>query len=194
MRDGFRLKPDGTRLEIPLYTLGGQFIQFTKIAEMVARQWIDIGIYAEAIEVERSYSDELYANNMIPFYIWNNDGSDDLMRKASHVIPGMVENTGVILDPQDWWDPNWTRMQEMYRQMFVVDRDTRIALGKEIWRLSLENVYAIGTVGLSPASMGIRVTSLNMGNVASRMYNSPSTRQPSIARPAQFYFKNLDEN
>lgn len=188
--EGYRLRPDGERLEIPLYTLGGQFIQFTKIAEMIAQQWKDIGIYAEVIEVERSYSDELYAQRMMPFYIWNNDGSDDLMRKASHVVPMIVENTGKMMEPEEWWDPLWIEMQQMYTDMFTVDRDTRIELGQEIWRMHLENVYAIGTVGLSPASMGVRITSLDMGNVASRMYNSPATKQPSIARPVTFYFKN----
>ena len=103
----------------------------------------------------------------------------------------MVEGSAnVMREPEDWWDPNWIKMHEMFQQMYFVDRDTRIDLGREIWRIHLENVYAIGTVGLSPASMGVRINSNDMLNVPSRVYNSPATKNPAIGRPQTFYFIN----
>jgi hypothetical protein len=38
--------------------------------------------------------------------------------------------------------------------------------------------------------MGVRVVKNNMGNIPSRMYNSPDGKTPGISRPATFYYKN----
>ena len=45
-------------------------------------------------------------------------------------------------------------------------------------------------VGQGPAAMGVRVVKNNMGNIPSRMYNSPDGKTPGISRPATFYWKN----
>jgi hypothetical protein len=50
-------------------------------------------------------------------------------------------------------------------------------------------VFAIGTVGLSPAAMGIRIVTNRMGNVPDRQYNSPDGKTPGISRPVTFFFK-----
>jgi hypothetical protein len=53
-----------------------------------------------------------------------------------------------------------------------------------------EEVYIIGVVGQGPAAMGVRVVKNNMGNIPSRMYNSPDGKTPGISRPATFFWKN----
>ena len=53
--EGYRLRTDGKgRLRIEIMTLGGQFVQFTQIAEMIREQWKKIGIDLQVQEVERS--------------------------------------------------------------------------------------------------------------------------------------------
>jgi hypothetical protein len=53
----------------------------------------------------------------------------------------------------------------------------------------IEEQYSIGTVGLSPATMGVRVVSSKMGNIPSRQINAPHTRTPGSSHPATFFFK-----
>ncbi len=50
-------------------------------------------------------------------------------------------------------------------------------------------MHAIGTVGLSPAFMGVRVVKNTMGNVPARQYNSPDVRTPSVSKVMTVYFK-----
>ena len=57
-------------------------------------------------------------------------------------------------------------------------------------KIAAEEVYNIGVVGQGPASMGVRVVKDTMGNIPSRMYNSPDGKTPGISRPATFYWKN----
>src|SRR5690349_14799031 len=53
--EGYRLRSDGKgKLSIEITTLGGQFIQYTRIAEMIRDQWKKIGIDLRVNEMERS--------------------------------------------------------------------------------------------------------------------------------------------
>jgi len=59
-------------------TPGGQFVQFTQIAEMVREQWKKIGIDLVVQEVERSLALKRTAANEQQLGAWNNDGSEHL--------------------------------------------------------------------------------------------------------------------
>ena len=71
----------------------------------------------------------------------------------------------------------------MFREGYGVPDEERVALGKGIWKILIEEVAQIGLVGLSPASMGVRVVKNNMGNVPGRIYNSPASKNPASATP-----------
>ena len=52
-----------------------------------------------------------------------------------------------------------------------------------------ENVWIIGTVGVSPALLGIVIKKNNMANVPDQVVGSTPGQTPGNARPEQFYFK-----
>ena len=47
----------------------------------------------------------------------------------------------------------------------------------------------IGTVGLAPGIMGLRVCKSNMGNVPQRMFNGSSTLHPKQSEPETAFYK-----
>ena len=51
--------------------------------------------------------------------------------------------------------------------------EERIQLGKEIWKIVTDEVFTIGTVGLSPAAMGVRIVKNRHGERA-----RPAVQQP----------------
>jgi hypothetical protein len=53
----------------------------------------------------------------------------------------------------------------------------------------VEECWAIGTVGVSPAFMGVRVVKNTMWNIPDRQANSQNGRTPNTSHPATFYFK-----
>ena len=87
-------------------------------------------------------------------------------------------------------EPKMKELMEKWRKAFGVPEKERIQLGKDVWRIAAEEVYIIGVVGQGPAAMGVRVVKNNLGNIPSRMYNSPDGKTPGISRPATFYWKN----
>ncbi len=50
-------------------------------------------------------------------------------------------------------------------------------------------MYSIGTVGQSPAFMGVRLVKNNMGNMPDRQVNAQHVRTPYSSQPITFYFK-----
>ena len=200
--EGYRLRTDGKgRLRIEIMTLGGQFVQFTQISEMVREQWKKIGIELVVQEVERSLALKRTAANEQQLGAWNNDGSEHLFTFPLHVFPfevASVASSGPLY--AKWFQSAGTQgkeptgrlkeLMEKYKKAFGVPEKERIELGKEVWKIAADEVYIIGVIGMGPASMGVRVVKTNMGNVPSRQYNSPDGKTPTISRPVTFYWKN----
>src|SRR5947207_2142394 len=201
--EGFRLRTDGKgRLRLEIMTLGGQFLQFTQIAEMIREQWKKIGIDLVVQEVERSLALQRTAANEQQLGAWNNDGSEHLFTFPTHVFPfdtiAVVASSGPLY--AKWFQSAGTqgkeppaRMKELmakFKRAYGVPEKERIQLGKDVWKITAEEVYIIGVIGMGPASMGVRVVKTNMGNIPSRQYNSPDGKTPGISRPITFYWKN----
>ncbi len=201
--NGIRLRKDGNgSLTIVITTLGGQFVQYTQIMEAIAEQWADIGIKLDVREVERSLAGEIYRANQHQLAAWNNDGSEHMFTFPGHIFPFSAGSSGGT-EFGVWFQTNGEQGTEPpeylktimsnWRRAFSVPRDERILLCKEIWQLAVENVNNIGIVGPGPASMGVRIAKTDLGNIPSRMYNSPDGKTPGISRPVTFYWKS-DEN
>jgi peptide/nickel transport system substrate-binding protein len=199
--EGYRLRTDGKgRLRIEIMTLGGQFLQFTQIAEMIREQWKKIGIDLTVQEVERSLALKRTAANEQQLGAWNNDGSEHLFTFPLHVFPfeiAAVASSGPLY--ARWFQSAGTqgkeppaRMKELmekFRRAYGVPEKERIELGKEVWKIAADEVYIIGVIGMGPASMGVRVVKTGMGNIPSRQYNSPDGKTPTISRPVTFFWK-----
>jgi hypothetical protein len=55
--------------------------------------------------------------------------------------------------------------------------------------MMIDGQYSIGTVGQSPATMGVRISSRKMGNMASRQITAQHCRTPGTSQPSTYYFK-----
>jgi peptide/nickel transport system substrate-binding protein len=86
-------------------------------------------------------------------------------------------------------DPEMQKAFDLFRASFGAKEEDRIRNGKEIWKILVDNVYSIGTVGQSPAFMGVRIVKNNMGNIPDRQVNAQHVRTPYSSQPITFYFK-----
>jgi hypothetical protein len=81
------------------------------------------------------------------------------------------------------------KIYDLFRSASAQDTQTSIATAQEIWKMLIEECYSIGTVGLSPATMGVRVVKNTLGNIPQRQINAQHCRTPCSSQPATFYFK-----
>ena len=70
----------------------------------------------------------------------------------------------------------------------VSDRERQIELAHELFRIWTDNVWEIGTVGLTPMVQGVLVVNQNLRNVPETAGNDWPLRTPGNTRPEQYFF------
>jgi peptide/nickel transport system substrate-binding protein len=199
--EGFRMRSDGKgRLRLELATVGGQIIEFTKVGEMVKQQWRKIGIDVDVKELERSLARTRNESNENQLITWQSDGSEMLLLFPRQVIPVDPAECYMGISYARWYasngaqgikpdDPEMLRAFDLLRTAYASDEAGQIKNAKEVWKIIVEQTWSIGTVGQSPAAMGVRLVKNNMGNVPARQINAQHVRTPFVSQPATFYFK-----
>ncbi len=199
--EGYRLRTDGKgRVRIELMTVGGQFIPFTQLAEMIKQQWRKIGIDADVKETERSLAFTKTANAEHHAMFWTVGGSENLYLFPRHVLPVDPAECHLGMPFARWYassgqqgkkpdNPEMLRAFELYRSASGKKEAERIKIAKEIWKILVEECWVIGTVGVSPAFMGVRIVKNTMGNIPARQTNAQHARTPNTSHPATFFYK-----
>ena len=70
----------------------------------------------------------------------------------------------------------------------LVGPEEQVKLSQELYRIWAENLYEIGTVGLTPMVQGVVVTNTKFRNVPTTLGNDWPLRSPGNARTEQFDF------
>ena len=164
--EGYRLRTDGKgRLRIEIMTLGGQFLQFTQIAEMIREQWKKIGIQADVRKSSVAWRLPASAANE------HAERLAERRHRAFFHLPGPPLS---LRNQPGWHDmgPLWAqwfrsngtqgkeplspmqKLMEMWKKAFGVPEKERIKIGKEIWRIAVGGSGLIGAVGCRPAAKG----------------------------------------
>ncbi|MHB0868411.1 MAG: ABC transporter substrate-binding protein [Chloroflexota bacterium] len=199
--EGYRLRTDGKgRLRIELTTVGGMFIPYTQIAEMAREQWKKIGIQADVKEMERTLAFTRSQNNEQQIMLWANDGSEMLFLFPRHALPVDPVEAHMGAAYAKWFSTNgqagkkptdqqMLKAFDLFRSAASLKDQERIKVGQEIWKILVEETWGIGTVGQSPAFMGVRIVSNKLGNVPARQVNAQHARTPCSSHPETFFFK-----
>jgi peptide/nickel transport system substrate-binding protein len=197
---GFRVRTDsGERLRVQILVVAA-FMPYPKMSEMVASQWQKIGIQADVREFERNLAFNKVRNNEHHIFIWNNGGTELFYLFPRHAIP--VDATEAFMGPEYgvWYssggtqgtkpdDPNILKMYELFSEAASLKADGRNKNAQEIWKILVEQQIGIGTVGQSPAGMGVRLVSNRLGNIAARVCLAQHCRTPGNSHPETWYYK-----
>jgi peptide/nickel transport system substrate-binding protein len=198
--EGFRLRTDnGQRLIIQMQAVKA-FLPWPAQAEMIAQQWRRIGIFADVREYERNLAMTRSRNNEHHIFLWTNGGTELLYLFPRHAIP--VDPTEAFMGPEFavWYasngaqgrrpdDPNLLRIFELYRSAGGQREAERFKTAQEIWKILVDQQYGIGTVGQSPALMGVRMVSNRMENTPSRACIAQHCRTPGGSTPATWFYR-----
>jgi len=199
--DGYRLRSDGKgRLRLEMITIGGQFVPYTQVGEMIKQQWKKIGIDVDVKELERNLAFTRDNDNANQMLMWANDGSEEIFLFPRHALPVDAAESHMGMAFAKWYsskgtagkkpdDPEMLKAFDLFRSAFGMNEEDRIKAGKELWKIIVEQTWSIGTVGQSPAFMGVRIVKNNMGNIPERQVNAQNARTPHTSMPITFYFK-----
>ena len=164
--DGFRIDP-ATGKTLVIRLLAGGFFSSREVVELVTEQMIDVGLKIN--QRIGNYPQDWNEMQMVAYRLrsnhWNNSGYVCDWIGAFHCLAvaqwkqtqgagGVDPNTESYLAPI-------ARILDLYEQGKSLPLEGRIPLGKEISRIFLDNIYAVGTVGEAPGSIGYGLSIVN---------------------------------
>ena len=189
---------DGT-LTITLEVQSGSVLDFRSVAELLERQWRQVGLNVDVAIRDRTFYNERLLANQIQVCLWNPSGSENLWAYPFALVP-YLGNTQWAPATGDWYasggksgkppTPTMKRLRDLFELGGTLPLEKRIPIGQEIWKIHCENLFVVGTVGLSPAVSGVVVVKNHFRNVPDVAPNSPMLQNPGIARPETFFFNN----
>ena len=138
-------------------------------------------------------------NNEHQLFVWNNGGTELLYLFPTWAVPVIP---GAAFGPEyaTWYssggkqgtkpdDPNILKIFDLYTEAAGLKAEGRNHNAQEIWKILVDQQYGIGTVGQSPAGLGVRLVSNRLGNIAARVCNAQHCRTPGNSHPETWYFK-----
>lgn len=195
--EGFRTDADGNLISL-IITCTSAFGPWPDVAELAGSHWAKVGIKASADVIDRSlYYERMYANQMM-IGVWNTGGAEHHFTYPYWAMPfgnasriGPMSGLWYTSGGKEGIEPKGDMMRtvELTEQAKGVEEADRAELGKEIFRLNCNNLWTIGTIGLSPMVMGTVVCKTKFRNVPDACGNSDAMSTPGNANPEQFFWK-----
>ncbi|MBK7471435.1 MAG: hypothetical protein IPI73_13235 [Betaproteobacteria bacterium] len=199
--EGYRLRTDGKgRLRLEMVTVGGQFVPYTQVGEMIKQQWKKIGIDLDVKELERNLAFTRDSNSENQMITWANDGSEMIFLFPRHALPvdaaeahmghGLRQGGTPPGAPpaRSRTIPKCSGPSTCSAARSAQGREP-VNNGRSSGRSSSSRCGASARSASRPAFMGVRIVKNNMGNVPERQVNAQHARTPHPSMPITFYFK-----
>jgi peptide/nickel transport system substrate-binding protein len=196
---GVRLMENGKPATIEISVVPA-FGAWPDVAQLVAKDWEAVGIKTVVQIRERALHFSMRTANQLMTEIWNEDTTAFPFTGGSKFDPrnGPLQQLTVGPLYYQWLTTNGKEGVEptepLKRIMQLVDtarstgRDGQIKAAQELFRIWADNVYEIGTIGLTPMVQGVVVINVKMHNVPNTLGNDWPLRSPGNARTEQFFF------
>jgi peptide/nickel transport system substrate-binding protein len=194
---GIRLLSNGKPATIEISVVPA-FGAWPDVALLVAKDWEAVGIKTVVQVRERALHFKMGENNELMSEIWNEDTSAFPYTGNAKVDP---RNAPILTMGPLWrrWyatggkdgaepPPEMKRIVEIVDKARTVGPDEQVKLSQELYRNWADNVYEIGTVGLTPMVQGVVVANVKFRNVPTTLGNDWPLRSPGNARTEQFFF------
>ena len=194
---GIRLMANGKPATIELSVVPA-FGAWPDVAQLVARDWEAVGIKTVVQIRERALHFKMNDANELMASIWNEDTTAFPFTGNAKFDP---RNTPILT-----LGPLYTRwltsggkegvepIEPIKRIMQLVDtartvgRDGQIQAAQELFRIWADNVFEIGTIGLTPMVQGVVVVNSKLHNVPTTTGNDWPLRTPGNTRTEQYFF------
>jgi peptide/nickel transport system substrate-binding protein len=196
---GIRLMDNGKPATIEISVVPA-FGAWPDVAQLIAQDWQAVGIRAVVQIRERALHQKMRESNELMTEIWNEDTTAFPFTGGSKLDPRNSPLQTLTLGPlyYRWLNSGGKEGVEptepLKRIMALIDtarregRDGQIKAAQELFQIWADNVFEIGTVGLTPMVQGVVVVNSKMHNVPTTLGNDWPLRTPGNARTEQFFF------
>jgi peptide/nickel transport system substrate-binding protein len=196
---GVRLMENGKPLTVEINVVPA-FGAWPDVGQLVAKDWQAVGVNAVVQIRERALGFSMRASNQLQTEVWNEDTTAFPFTGGSKLDPRNAPGQTLTLGPlyykwltsdgKDGVEPiePLKRIMQLIDTARTVGHDGQVQAGQELFRIWADNVFEIGTVGLTPMVQGVVVVNSKMHNVPTTIGNDWPLRTPGNARTEQFFF------
>jgi peptide/nickel transport system substrate-binding protein len=194
---GTRLMANGKPVTLELSVVPA-FAAWPDVAQLIAKDWEKVGVKVVVQLRERALHFKMREANELQTEMWKEDTTAFPYTGNAKVDP---RNSPILtLGPLfgKWAQTKGAEGMEppapIKKIMENVDRartvgpEEQAKLAQEIYRIWADQVYEIGTVGLTPMVQGVVVAGAKFHNVPKTLGNDWPLRSPGNARTEQFFF------
>lgn len=195
--NGVRTLPSGRPLRLEISVVPA-FGPWPDVAQLVAADWQALGLTTDVQVRERTAHFTMRDSNELIMEIWNEDTTAFPFTGNPKVDPRSNPATIFAVETRTWYATNGERGIEptgsIKRIIDIIDEaktvgvERQIELARELFTLTSNELYGIGTVGLTPMIQGVVVVNKDLRNVPLVVANDWPLRTPGTARPEQFFF------
>jgi peptide/nickel transport system substrate-binding protein len=195
--DGTRLLPSGKRVVLELSVVPA-FAAWPDVAQLVAKDWEKVGVKTVVQLRERALHFRMRDNNELMTEMWNEDttgfpftGNAKFDPRNSPILTlGPLYGRWVTTQGKEGVEPPAPikRIMEIVDQAKTVGTEQQAKLAQELFRIWVDNLWEVGTVGLTPMVQGVVVANTRLRNVPTTLGNDWPLRSPGNARVEQFFF------
>jgi len=199
--EGFRLFPGSNRRVTVELSVVPVFGPWPDVAQLIAKDWERVGIKTIVQVRERSLHFQMRQSNDLQAEIWNQGSGGFPFTGTTMYDPRTILYGTITTGPlwKQWFDTNGKegmeppapvkRLVELIDKAKMDDPKTQVRDAQEIFKIWVDNVFEIGTIGLTPMDQGVAVVNVRMHNVPTKLGKDWPLRTPGNARTEQFYYK-----
>ncbi|MCP4167466.1 MAG: ABC transporter substrate-binding protein [Chloroflexi bacterium] len=195
--DGFRLLPGGEPLDIEIQVITA-FGNWADVGQIVVDNWADVGVKAHVEIRERALGFQMRDTNDLMVEIWNEDSTPFPFSGQPKMDPRSTVALTFAPLIRTWYQtggeegmeppPEIAKIVEIIDEGKISGPERQAELAQELFRIWTDNVWEIGTVGLTPMIQGVLVVNDNLMNVPDSAGNTWPLRTPGNTRPEQYFF------
>jgi peptide/nickel transport system substrate-binding protein len=193
---GLRFLPSGRPVSIELSVVPA-FGEWSDVAQLIARDWEKVGVKTVVQIRERALHFKMRDANELQTEMWNEDTTAFPFTGNAKVD---VRNSPILTTGPafaQWYQTKGKegmeppapikRIVELVDTARTVGPEGQVKAAQEIYRIWADNLYEIGTIGLTPMIQGVVVAGTRFRNVPPTLGNDWPLRSPGNARTEQFF-------
>ncbi len=194
---GIRLMPSGKPLIMELSVVPA-FAAWPDTAQLIAKDWEKVGVKTVVQVRERGLHFKMREANELQTEMWNEDTTAFPFtgNAKPDVRNAPILTTGPLF--KQWYDSKGEKgmeppapikkIVELVDTARTVGPEGQVKAAQEIYRIWADNLYEVGTIGLTPMVQGVVVANTRFRNVPTTLGNDWPLRSPGNARAEQFFF------
>jgi peptide/nickel transport system substrate-binding protein len=197
--EGYRLLPSGKRVGFELSAVPA-LGAYVPVAELIVADLKKVGIWVDLQSRERDLHFQMRQANELQAEVWNQDSAGTMFSGSTKfdIRLGLYGNLTYGPLWKTWYDTGgkegveppdpWKKIVELQDEAKTVGADRQAEIAKEIFTIWVDNLYDIGTVGLTAMDQGVAVVNKNLKNVPENLTKDWALRTPGNGKPEMWFF------